>query len=225
MNATRRDRLRAATIEEIKEAALGQIAVSGAGALSIRGIARAIGMSPAGLYRYYDGIDGLLTDLIAGAYNDLADRVAVAASGAGSARERLRDGILAYRAWCLEHPNRFLLIFGTPIPGYAAPDEGPTVIANRRIGAVFFGLGAEAWAAGDLAVPPAGRPLEPAERDFAASVAPGFPPEAVGAFLSAWAHFHGIVTLEILNQLDWIYPDAGEFYCAEVDRILDRLWA
>jgi AcrR family transcriptional regulator len=223
--STRRDRIRQETIEEIKGAALGQIAAAGAGALSVRGIARAIGMSPAGLYRYYAGIDELITDLIADAYNDLADRVAEAASGPGAPRERLRDGMLAYRAWCLEHPNRFLLIFGTPIPGYQAPPEGPTVIANRRIGEVFFALGAEAWAAGDLAVPARLRPLGPAEEAFAASIAPGFPPGAVGAFLSAWAHFHGIVTLEILNQLDWIYPDAAAFYRAEVERILDRLWA
>ena len=225
MNATRRDRLRAATIEEIKTAALEQIAASGAGALSIRGIARAIGMSPAGLYRYYTGIDDLITALIADAYNDLADRVAESASGPGPARERLRNAMLAYREWCLEHPNRFLLIFGTPIPGYAAPAEGPTVIANRRIGEAFFALGAESWAAGGLAVPPAGRPLQPQEEAFADTIAPNFPPEAVGAFLSAWAHFHGIVTLEILHQLDWIYPDAGAFYATEVDRILDRLGA
>ena len=223
--STRRDRIRQETVEEIKAAALGQIAAAGAGALSVRGIARAIGMSPAGLYRYYAGIDELITDLIADAYGDLADRVAEAASGPGSSRERLRDGMLAYRAWCVEHPNRFLLIFGTPIPGYEAPEEGPPVIANRRIGEVFFALGAEAWAAGDLAVPAPARTLESAEEAIAAAIAPDFPPEAVGAFLSAWAHFHGIVTLEILNQLDWIYPDPGAFYRAEVEGILDRLWA
>jgi AcrR family transcriptional regulator len=223
MNASRRDRLRSATIEEIKTAALEQIASAGASAPSIRGIARAIGMSPAGLYRYYTGIDDLVTDLIADAYNDLADHVAGAASGPRPARERLRDGILAYRSWCLEYPNRFLLIFGTPIPGYEAPRDGPTAAANRRIGEVFFALGAEAWESGRLVVRPAGRPLESAEEAFAGAIAPGFPPEAVGAFLSAWAHFHGIVTLEVLNQLHWIYPDAEAFYRAEVDRIVDRL--
>ena len=75
MTATRREKNRAATLAEIKAAALDQIASEGAGALTLRGIARAIGMSPAGLYRYYDGLDALITELITDAYNDLADAV------------------------------------------------------------------------------------------------------------------------------------------------------
>lgn len=224
MTTTRRERLRAATYEEIKHAALRQIAEEGAAALSIRGVARAIGMSPAGLYRYYDGLEGLITELIADAYNDLADEVTNATTGSGTTRERLRAGMLAYRRWCVDHPNRFLLIFGTPIPGYAAPEGGPTVEANRRMGVAFFTVAAEAWARGELAPPPLDRSPEPGELELAAELAtppPGFPPEAVAAFMSSWAHFHGLVTLEILNQLDWIYPDAEAFYRTAVEQMLD----
>ena len=64
MTMSRRERLRASTIDEIKHAALAQIENDGAAALSVRGVARDIGMSPAGLYRYYDGRDALLTELI-----------------------------------------------------------------------------------------------------------------------------------------------------------------
>ena len=170
---TRRERLRAATVAEIKQAALEQIAAEGATALSIRGIARSIGMSPAGLYRYYDSLDALLTELIADAYNDLADAVVTATTSPGSVRQRLLAGMLAYREWCLEHPNRFLLVFGTPIPGYAAPEEGPTVEANRRIGTAFFAVVAEGWSAGALALPVPARPPTPEERTFLASVAQG----------------------------------------------------
>jgi AcrR family transcriptional regulator len=218
--------MRAATISEIKEAALQQIAEEGAAALSIRGVARAIGMSPAGLYRYYDGLDSLITELITDAYDDLADAVTKATTGSGPARERLRAGMLAYRQWAVEHPNRFLLIFGTPIPGYAAPEGGPTVEANRRVGAAFFAVAAEAWAKGEFAPPPLHRLAEAGEEALANELgvpAPGFPPAGVAAYLSAWAHFHGMVTLEILNQFDWIYPDPERFYAAEVERILDGL--
>jgi AcrR family transcriptional regulator len=228
MPPTRRERLRAATIDEIKQAALDQIAAGGAATLTIRGVARAIGMSPAGLYRYYDGLDDLITDLLTDAYNALADGVVAATTGDGSPRRRLAAGMLAYRAWCVAHPNRFLLLFGTPIPGYAAPEGGPTVEANRRIGEAFFAVVAEAWAAGEVAVPPAKRPLEAGEVELAAQVAdraPGFPADLVGVVLSTWAHFHGMVTLEILHQYDWIYPDPGVFYAAEVERILDGLLA
>lgn len=215
---TRRDRMRAATIAEIKQAALDQLA--GAGALSIRGIARAIGMSPAGLYRYYEGLDALITELIADAYNDLADTVETATSSPGNVRDRFGAGMLAYRRWCVENPNRFLLIFGTPIPGYAAPAGGATVEANRRIGNAFFSLALEGWADDQIRLPRAGREPEPGEVEFARALSPDFPPDLIAPFLGTWAHFHGMVTLEILNQLDWIYPDPEIFYRAEIDRLI-----
>ncbi|MDJ0953601.1 MAG: TetR/AcrR family transcriptional regulator [Acidimicrobiia bacterium] len=221
---TRRERARTATIEEIKEAALNQLAAEGPGALSIRGIARAIGMSPAGLYRYFDGLDSLLTELITDAYNDLADAVETVASQPGNTRERLRGGMLAYRRWCVDNPNRFLLLYGTPIPGYAAPTEGPTALASRRIGKVFFSVVAEGWHRGELRVPDLGRPPEQSEVEFAERLGADFPAEWVAPFLGTWAHFHGMVTLEILNQLDWIYPDAEVFYLGEIDRMIDS-WA
>jgi AcrR family transcriptional regulator len=220
MTTTRRERVRAATIDEIKHAALDQIATDGAAALSIRGIARVIGMSPAGLYRYYDGLDALITELIADAYNDLADAVLAATTQPGDVRERLRAGMLAYRRWCIDHPNRFLLIFGTPIPGYAAPEEGITVQANRRIGEAFFSVVVEGWASGQIHLPDADREPEPGEVAFAAQAGPGFPPSWIGPFLGTWAHFHGMVTLEILNQLDWVYPDPEAFYRDEIDRTI-----
>lgn len=224
MATTRRQRLRAATIEEIKSAALDQIASNGAAALSIRGIARAIGISPAGLYRYYDGLDALITELITDAYNELADAVQAATATPEATLGRFRNGMLAYRRWCIEHPNRFLLLFGTPIPGYAAPEGGATVEANRRIGEAFFAVLVEGWSRGELQLPLTGRRVEPGEEAFVAETAPGFPAEWMSLFLGAWAHFHGMVSLEILNQLDWIYPDATAFYEAEVDRLL-RGWA
>jgi AcrR family transcriptional regulator len=184
MPPTRRERQRTATIESIKEAALEIVAVDGAHSLSIRGIARAIGMSPAGLYRYYDGLDSLITALLADAYNDLADAVADA-TAAGTVRQRLRAGMLAYRRWCVEHPNRFLLLFGTPIPGFAAPSAGPTVVTARRIASAFLSVVVDGWATGALAPPELRRTSEPAENVFAEHTAAVFPPEWIPAFVSA----------------------------------------
>jgi AcrR family transcriptional regulator len=220
MATTRRQRLRAATIEEIKSAALEEIAANGAAALSMRGIARGIGISPAGLYRYYEGLDALITELITDAYNDLADAVEAATTEQGTALERLRSGMIAYRRWSVAHPNRFLLIFGTPIPGYAAPAGGSTVQANMRIGRAFFAPLLDGWRQGDLRLPTGSRQAQPGEEAFVAENAPGFPAEWMSVFLGAWAHFHGMVSLEILNQLEWIYPDAGVFYEVEIDRLL-----
>lgn len=220
---TRRERLRADTVAEIKRAALDQIATLGAASLSIRGIARDIGMSPAGLYRYYDSLDTLITELVTDTYNDLARTVEAAVEVRGSARDRLRAGMHAYRDWSLADPHRFLLIFGTPIPGYTAPEGGPTEQANRRIGAAFFGVAADALARGELAVDEPGRHLSPTEQAAAARFGADLPAAAVPALVSAYAHFHGLVTLEILGQLTWLYPDPDAFYTAEVEHILDRL--
>lgn len=222
---TRRARLRAATIAEIKEAALAQIADVGGPGLSLRGVARAIGMSPAGLYRYYDGRDGLLTELITDAYNALADAVANGvAAGGDDPRSRFVAGIRAYRRWSLDHRNQFLLIFGTPIPGYAAPEDGPTVAANRRMGEQFFLIGLEAWRQGTFQPRVGLRPPSAGEKGLAALLDPAFPPELVPAMLGTWAHFHGLVTLEVLNQFDWIYGDDPEvFFQGEIERLMDSL--
>ncbi len=239
---TRRELTRTATIAEIRRAALAQIEDEGAPALSIRGVARAIGMSPAGLYRYYDGRDALLTDLLVDAYGDLARAVADAAglpiaspadlSGAPDPSEasapRVADpvaaltrAIEAYRQWAVDNRARFLLIFGTPVPGYSAPEDGPTVAANRQMGQVFFTLAAIGWATGRIVRPSTGTPgttgaeLTPGEADLHAqmeALAPGFPASLIPQMLAGWALWHGLVTLEVTGQLEWIYPDTARFY-------------
>jgi AcrR family transcriptional regulator len=222
--ATRRERARLATVAEIKAAALQQVASLGAPELTIRGVARAIGMSPAGIYRYYDSRDALLTDLLTDAYTDLADAVS-AAAGWGPAGgvdapsdplAALLAATVAYRDWALAQPARFLLIFGTPVPGYQAPPQGPTVTANQRMGAVFFGLGALAWAAGQVA-PASGHrtaaePTTEGQQDVLAQLrdlAPDLPDDFVTRMLGGWALVHGLVTLEVTGQLHWALSDPG----------------
>jgi AcrR family transcriptional regulator len=240
---SRREQNRATTVAQIKVAALDQVAAEGAPALSLRGVARSIGMSPAGLYRYYDGRDALLTDLLVDAYNDLADVVSHAAglptrsdgSLAGSPpavadpMAALLAAITAYRSWGVDHPARFLLIFGTPVPGYSAPEDGPTVAANRRMGQVFFTLAAQAWREG-LVADPAGQPgpPTPGQAELLAmlrQLAPTFPAALIPVMLGGWALWHGLVTLEITGQLDWVFPDAAGFYTERVTAWLDQFAA
>jgi AcrR family transcriptional regulator len=201
-------------------------------------VARAIDMSPAGLYRYYDSRDALLSDLLVDAYQDLAAAVARAAGlpvqepgpaghgdvmatppEVGDPVAALLRAIEAYRTWAVADPNRFLLIFGTPIPGYAAPADGPTVAANRAMGRVFFTLSALAWVDGRIAAPR--DPHAPSAEEAALleqlrALAPDLPAGLVPGMLAGWALWHGLVTLEVTGQLHWIYPDTGTFFTQRV---------
>ena len=178
-------------------------------------------MSPAGLYRYFDSLDSLLTELIADAYNDLADTVDTATTGPGTVRERLLAGMLAYRRWSLDHPNQFLLIFGTPIPGYAAPEEGPTVEANRRVGAAFFDVVVDGWRTGTLgpAGPAATRHLARAGVSRAGGPGlPGLMAHSLRGRVGALPR-DGDVGDPRPARLD--LPRRRDFYRAEVERLID----
>src|SRR5262249_21707619 len=120
-----RHRYRAQVRDEVKAAALRQLAEGGPQALSINAIAKELGVSGPALYRYFAGRDELLTELVVEAYDDLGRAVADAADRARgrAARERLRALARAYRKWALAQPHRYSLLFAAPVPGYDAHAE------------------------------------------------------------------------------------------------------
>ena len=125
---TRRERQRAATVDEIKEVARGLMREQGTTEVRFTDIAKEMGMTPPALYRYYADRDALLTELIADAYRELGSEVAEARE------QRDPDDIggrwiavgTAYRNWARREPQQFALILGMPVPGYVAPEDGPT---------------------------------------------------------------------------------------------------
>ncbi|MER6910130.1 TetR/AcrR family transcriptional regulator [Streptomyces sp. NPDC000594] len=124
--ATPRERYRNQIRAEVKQLAWERIAADGASALSLNAIAKKMGMSGPALYRYFAGRDELITELIRDAYRSLADTFHEAA-GAGADLAGLAR---ALRGWALADPHRYLLIYGTPVPGYRAPRE-TTEIADE----------------------------------------------------------------------------------------------
>src|SRR3954466_5975044 len=110
-----RDRRRAETVGEIKAAALDQLATAGTGGISLRGVARSVGMTVQSLYHYFDSRDALLTALVTDAHHELADAVQAAADGTrGQLPLRRRLATTgAYRDWALAHRPAFLLLYGT----------------------------------------------------------------------------------------------------------------
>jgi AcrR family transcriptional regulator len=210
----RRDRLRAATIAEIKAAALAQMADGGADTISLRGIARDMGMTPRAIYTYYDTRDALISDLIADVYNQVAGALETALAGAaeqGPAAQVLAVAT-AYRDWAVASPDQFQLVYGNPVPGYRRPPDGPAAAAEHRACAVLLTLVSAAW--------PAPHATEPHDWDkfkprFAAAVRatfPDLPPAAAALALRLWGRMHGLVALEVYGHLDTQVTDPAQLY-------------
>jgi len=239
--ATRRERLRAELIRDIKSTALAHLREHGVDGLSLRAVARDLGVSAPGLYRYYAGRDDLLTALIADSYHDLADHMLVALGAdpeqlSGVDRQppepprqvddhappgdRMVVVAHAYRAWGVTHPHEFGLIYGDPIPGYAAPEGGVTVEASRRVATVLLGPVIAGWRQGTVRIPAAfdadlGAGARQLRDEIAAATGEEIPVALAALALSLWAWLHGIVSLEVFGQLAWIYPDgAGPLFDA-----------
>jgi len=152
---SRRERNRAATRTEIKQTALDLMRGHGTTDVRFTDIARVMGLTPPALYRYYADRDELLTEMITDGYQDLSAALASARAGVAGSDPggRLLAVGHAYRAWALEDPQRFALIFGLPVPGYAAPQEGPTVVAAKQAMANLADVVLSAAADGTLGPP------------------------------------------------------------------------
>lgn len=139
---TARERARAGLIADIKGAATRQLATQGAASLSLRAVARELGLASSALYRYFPSRDALLTALIVDAYDEVGE--AAETADAQAARSGLDPGgrwlavCRAVRDWARTHPHRYALVYGSPIPGYAAPQD--TVAPAIRLSKVMAGI-------------------------------------------------------------------------------------
>jgi AcrR family transcriptional regulator len=203
-----RERRRATAIREILDAAEEQIAVDGPAGLSLRSIARRLGMTVQALYHYFPGRDALITALITEAYHDLADAV-------GAGEPDFVTAAATYRTWALANRARFQLIYGTPLPRYQAPLDGGTTDGARRFATVFvralFGeFSNEQLARTEVS------PLSPALKAHFAYLPTeslgGLPPNAVALFISMWGHVHGLVVLEVFGHTDFLGAGQAEIF-------------
>ena len=158
---TARERARAELTREIKEEARRQLAEVGAHGLSLRAVARELGMVSSALYRYFPSRDDLLTALIIDAYDAIgsAAEAAIAAAAGAPARERWAVACRAIRAWAVANPHEYALIYGSPVPGYRAPEA--TVGPASRVPLAFASILA---AARCTRRHPAGKRFRPAAR-------------------------------------------------------------
>jgi AcrR family transcriptional regulator len=213
-----RDRRRAETVAEIKEAALQQLVEAGPGGFSLRGVARAVGMTVQALYHYFANRDALLTVLVVDAHHAAADAVQAAADATrGQApRERRLAACRAFRQWALANRPAFLLLYGTPVPGFVPLRENEVGQAAWRLGQPFAEVVFDGWTPAQLAAVPAAPGL--ADTDLKQMA---LPLGAAALFIELRARMHGVVTLELIGHLHPFTEHGAAFFDAAMDRMSD----
>jgi len=219
---TARERVRRELTSEIKEVALAQLASGGGAALSLRAIARDMGMASSALFRYFHNRDALLTALIIDSYSSLAE--AAEAAEARVHQQSIEDRWMAIcrgvRNWAVAHPHEYALIFGSPIPGYAAPPGtvGPASRVPLLLGDLLGDLMSErSYDAGAHPEPSATvqRAIDPVR----AVMPEGVPSDLMVRGLMAWTYLFGAVSFEVFGHRHNVIADYEAFFDHEVRRL------
>ena len=208
-----RERVRAEVTAEITDTARRQLAEVGAAALSLRAVARDVGMVSSAVYRYFPSRDDLLTRLIIDGYDALGVAAETADDPAAPPRERWLAVCRAVRAWARAHPHEYALLYGSPVPGYEAPKD--TVPAASRVGVVLGRILGDAARSGAL-------PDTTGERDpslvseAAVEVLGGEHPsldETVRTrALLAWSSLYGTISFELFGHFVGSVEDGDRYF-------------
>jgi AcrR family transcriptional regulator len=217
---SRRDRVRAATTAEIKGTARRILVEQGPDAVSLRAIAREMGMTAPALYRYFGSREELIRHVIGDIFTEVTDDISAAIHAAdtapgGDMGAKMIAACREFRHWSLSHRDEFTLIFGSPLPGV---DDGRGDFADecgRRFAATFFALFLELWQRGPFPVP------EPAEIDpglrtqlehFQQKIGASVPLGAMLTFLRCWMRLYGAVSMEIFGHLGFALDDPAPMF-------------
>jgi AcrR family transcriptional regulator len=224
---TARERARAELTREIKEEARRQLAATGAHGLSLRAVARELGMVSSALYRYFPSRDDLLTALIIDAYDALGTVTETAIAASARPRVRWLAACQAIRGWALANPHEYALIYGSPVPGYRAPQA--TVGPASRVPLAFMSVLRDAVAGGDM---PAGdeaasglasarltgqladqaATISSALASPADSGASAVPAEVVVRAVIAWTQLFGMISFELFGQFVGSFEPADALF-------------
>jgi AcrR family transcriptional regulator len=217
---SRRDRVRAATTEEIVQTARAILVAHGAEAVSLRAIAREMGMTAPALYRYFDSHEDLIHHVIADIFTELSDGIVAAievaaAASDGDTTEKVIAACRAFRDWALAHKAEFALIFGSPLSGIDHVPDDVIDSCGRKFGETFFALFFELWQRSPFPVP-APEEIEPALREqlqrFRAASETDLPLGAVLVYLRCWVRLYGIVALEVFGHMTFALDDAEPMF-------------
>jgi AcrR family transcriptional regulator len=216
---TMRERYRAQVRQEVKQAALNQLAQSGPSGVSISAIGKELRVSGPALYRYFASRDELLTELVIDAYHDLADALRAAAGHepgqeppaadhepGQEPRARFEALVRAYRSWALAQPHRYRLLYGPPLPGYDAHAQRLVDASQAAMNLLLESL---RELRDDMDTPP-GPPL--ASQLSAWARPHGLDPAIVLRAVLVWSRLHGFVTLEIAGNFASMGIDPDQLF-------------
>ncbi len=217
---TARARARAELVEEIKAVARRPLAEGGASELSLRAVARELGMVSSAVYRYFASRDELLTALLVDGYAALGVAAeAAAADRRGGFEARWVRVVMAIRAWAVAHPHEYALLYGSPVPGYQAP--GDTIPAAARIPVAALGVVADAVAAGEVDLTRTGPISRPLRADLArlrAGLPGDLPDEVLVRSLYAWTQVFGGISFELFGHLHRVVESYDDLFAHQARR-------
>jgi AcrR family transcriptional regulator len=222
---SRRDRLRADTVREIKETARRVLVEQGVDGLALRAVAREMGMSAPGLYRYFDSREDLVENVVADLYYELVDILEAARDAAASSDPgpQLLAASRAFRGWAITHHAEFGLLFGSPAESVGltghGEGEGPAQEAAHRFGQVFGELIARQYLERGFPIP-ADDEIDPVLqeqlRTWCDTLPVPLPLGVMHVFLSCWIRLYGMVCMEVFGHLRFALADAEPMFEAEL---------
>ncbi len=223
---SRRDRVRAATSQEIIATARRLLVSEGSAAITLRAIAREMGMTAPALYRYFGSYQTLIHHVVADIFTELSDYVEAEVERARAAlppdpaqADSTTVGLItacqAFRRWAIAHPAEFGMIFGTPLPGVNLYHEDPLMECGMRFGGIFMRLFVELWRIRPFPVPSEDE-IAPEFRDqlarYGEQLGTDLPLGVLQTFLRCWVSLYGTVTLEVFGHMRFALDNPAQMF-------------
>jgi AcrR family transcriptional regulator len=221
--------VRAATSQEIISTARRLLVSEGSAAITLRAIAREMGMTAPALYRYFPSYQTLIHHVVADIFNELSDYVEAGVEQAAAAAHgpdlgqpdgtTVEVGLItacqAFRRWAIAHPAEFGMIFGTPLPGVDLYHEDPLMECGMRFGGIFMALFVELWRIKPFAVPDDDE-IAPEFRDqlarYGEQLGTDLPMGVLQTFLRCWVSLYGMVTLEVFGHMRFALDNPAQMF-------------
>ena len=226
---SRRDRVRAATTDEIKETARRILVAEGPEAVSLREIARQMGMTAPALYRYFGSREDLIRHVVGDIFSEIADDIRAAAMEAGQASggdvtAKLIAACRQFRRWALTHREEFGLLFGTPLPALEALHKDRIDDCAMEFADSWITLFLDLWQRHPFPVPSDDQ-IDPGLlaqlKRYVAGAGADLPAGAALTFLRCWVHLYGMVALEVFEHLHFALDDAAPMFEITLSELAD----